>query len=96
MKFFYFFFLGKICQKNVFGNVLDRKLAFLDYKNMHLKKSQNWHFAFLQRGWSMVFAKIMKSVYFFFLGKTRQKKVIGYVLYRKLAFLDYKNNDLKN
>ena len=31
--------------KNVFGNVLDRKLAFLDYKNMDLKKSQNWHFS---------------------------------------------------
>ena len=43
----------------------------------------------------MVFAKIMKSLYFFFLGKIRQKKVIGNVLYRKLAFLDYKNNDLK-
>ena len=43
----------------------------------------------------MVLAKIMKSLYFFFLGKIRQKKVIGNVLYRKLAFLDYKKNDLK-
>ena len=32
----------------------------------------------------------MKAVYFFFLGKIRQKKVIGNDLYRKLAFLDYK------
>ena len=30
MKFLSLFFLGKIRQKNVFGNVLDRKLAFLD------------------------------------------------------------------
>ena len=45
MKFLYFIFLGKIRQKNVFGNVLDRKLAFLDYKNMDLKKSQNWQFS---------------------------------------------------
>ena len=37
----------------------------------------------------------MKSLYFFFIGKIRQKKVIGNVLYRKPAFLDYKNNDLK-
>ena len=44
MKSLYFFFLGKIRQKKVFGNVLDRKLAFLDYKNMDLKKLQNWHF----------------------------------------------------
>ena len=37
----------------------------------------------------------MKFVYFVFLGKIRQKNVIDNVLYRKLAFLDYKNNDLK-
>ena len=37
MKSLYFFFLGKIRQKKVFGNVLDRKLPFLDYKNMDLK-----------------------------------------------------------
>ena len=43
----------------------------------------------------MVLAEVMKSLYLFFLGKIRQKKVIGNVLYRKLAFLDYKNNDLK-
>ena len=41
----------------------------------------------------MVLAKIMKSLYFFVLGKIRQIKVIGNVLDRKLAFLDYKNND---
>ena len=40
MKFVYFFFLDKIRQIRVFGNVLDRKLAFLDYKNMDLKKSR--------------------------------------------------------
>ena len=43
----------------------------------------------------MVLAKIIKALYFFFLGKISQKKVIGKVLYRKLAFLDYKNNDLE-
>ena len=40
MKFFYLLFLGKISNKKVFGNVLDRRLAFLDYKNMDLKKSR--------------------------------------------------------
>ena len=35
MNFFYLLFLGKIRNKKVFGNVLDRKLAFIDYKNMH-------------------------------------------------------------
>ena len=45
MNFFYLLFLRKIRNKKVFVNVLDRKLAFLDYKNMDLKKSQNWHFS---------------------------------------------------
>ena len=35
MNFFYLLFLGKISNKKVFGNVLDKKLPFLDYKNMH-------------------------------------------------------------
>ena len=39
----------------------------------------------------MVLAKIMKSLYIFFLCKIHQKKVIGNVVDRKLAFLDYKN-----
>ena len=43
----------------------------------------------------MVLAKIMKPFYIFFLAKIRQKKDISNVLYTKLAFLDYKNNDLK-
>ena len=75
----------------MFGNVLDRKLAFLDYKIMGFKKVAN--FAILQRGKSMVFAKIKKFLYLFFLGKIRQKEVSGNVLHRKLAFLDYKNMD---
>ena len=43
----------------------------------------------------MVLAKIMKSLYFFFLGKIRQKKAFANNLDRKLAFLDYKKMDLK-
>ena len=39
MKFLIFFFLGKIRQKKVCGNVLDRKLAFLDYKSW-IKKNR--------------------------------------------------------
>ena len=35
LKVLIFYFLGKIRQKKVGGNVLDRKLAFLDHKNMH-------------------------------------------------------------
>ena len=51
MKFLIFFFLGKIRQKKVCGNVLDRKLAFLDYKSWIKKKSKNWHFSKVVSPW---------------------------------------------
>ena len=42
--FFDFFFLGKIGREKLFSNFLDRKIAFLDYKNINIKKSENLHF----------------------------------------------------
>ena len=58
MKFSYLFFLGKIRKKKVFGNVLDRKLAFLNYKYMDEKKVAK--LAFFQWGHAIVLAKSMK------------------------------------
>ena len=43
----------------------------------------------------MVLAKINKFLYLFMLGKTGQEKQFCNFLDRQLAFLDYKNNDLK-
>ena len=44
-KFLYLFMLSKTGQEKEFCNFLDRKLAFLDYKNMDEKKmSQNGSF----------------------------------------------------
>ena len=39
-----FFFLGNIGQENVFYDILERKNAFLGYKNKKSKKSKNCHF----------------------------------------------------
>ena len=39
-----FYFLGNIGKENVFSDILERKNAFLDYKNKKFKKSKNWHF----------------------------------------------------
>ena len=39
--FFELFFLGKIGQKNVFYDILERIKAFLGYENKKLKKSKN-------------------------------------------------------
>ena len=40
-----FFFLGNIGQENVFYDILERKNAFLGYKNKKFKKSNNCHFS---------------------------------------------------
>ena len=43
--FFQLFLLGNIGQKNVFYDILERKNAFLGYKNKNFKKSKNQHFS---------------------------------------------------
>ena len=40
--FFQFFFLGNRGQENVFYDILERKNAFLGYKNKKCKKLKNW------------------------------------------------------
>ena len=39
-----FFFLGNIGQENVFYDILERKNAFLGYKNKKYEKLKNWDF----------------------------------------------------
>ena len=43
--FSFFSFLGNIGQENVFYDILERKNAFLAYKNNKFKKSKNWDFS---------------------------------------------------
>ena len=43
-----FFFLGNLGQENVFYDILERKNAFVGYKNKKFKKSKKW--TFFQRG----------------------------------------------
>ena len=40
-----FFCLGNIGQQNVFDDTLERKNAFLGYRNKKFKKLKNWHFS---------------------------------------------------
>ena len=46
--FFQLFFLGNLGQENVFYNILERKNAFVRYKNKKFKKSKK--LIFLQGG----------------------------------------------
>ena len=62
--FFYICFLGNIGQENETYDILERKTAFLGYKNKKFKKSKNWHFS---KGVSpCVWSKIGHFTIFFF------------------------------
>ena len=45
MAIFSTFFSGNIGQENILNDILERKKAFLGYKNKKFKKSKNWYFS---------------------------------------------------
>ena len=81
MAIFPTFFLGNIGQGNVFYAILQRKNAFLGYKNNKFKKSKNWDFSegVNSRFWSKNgnFSKC------FFLGNIDQENVFYDILETK-------------
>ena len=88
-----FFFLGNIVQKNFFYDILERKNAFLGYKNKKFKKSKNSHFSKGVNPW--FWSKNGQFSNFFFLGNIVQKNFFYDILERKNAFLGYKNKKFK-
>ena len=87
--FFQLFFLGNIGQENVFYDILERKNAFLAYKNKKFKKSKNWHFSKGVNPW--FWSKNGHFSNFFFLANLGQQNVFYDILERENAFLGYKN-----
>ena len=86
-------FLDNRGQENVFYDILERKDAFLPYKNKKSKKSNNWHFS---QGVNLWFwSKNGHLSNFFFLGNIGQENVFDDILERKNAFLGYKNKTKK-
>ena len=77
--FFLLSFLGNISQENVFYDILQRKNAFLGYKNKKFKTSKNWHFS---KGLTHGFAQ--KWPFFFYDIQERNN-----------TFLSYKNKKFK-
>ena len=80
-------------QQNVFYDILERKNAFLGYKNNKFQKSKNWDFSkgVNSRFWS----KNGHFSNFFLLGNIGQGNVFYDILQRKNAFQGYKNNQFK-
>ena len=90
---FHLFIFGNTGQENVFDDILERKNAFLGYKNKKFKKSKNWHFSKGVNPW--FWSKNGHFSNFFFLGNIGCKNVFYDILERKIAFLGYKNKKLK-
>ena len=87
------FFLSNISQENVFYDDLERKNAFLGYKNKKFKRSKNGHFS---KGLTHGFGPKMPFFFnLFFKGNIVQRKVFYDILERKNAFLGYKNKKFK-
>ena len=92
--FFKLFFLGNLDQENVFYDILQRKNAFLRYKNKKSKKPNKWHFSKGVNPW--FWSKNGHFSNFFFLRNLGQENVFNNILERKSAFLGYKNKKFKS
>ena len=88
-----FYFLANIGKENVFYDILERKNAFLGYKNKKFKNSKNWHFSKGVNPW--FWSKNGHFCHFYFLGYTGKENVCYDILERKYAFLGYKNKKFK-
>ena len=91
--FFQLFFLWQYREGKFFYDILERKNAFLGYKNNKFKKSKNWHFSKGVNPW--FWSKNGHFSNFFFLGNIGQENVFYDILERKNTFLGYKNKKFK-
>ena len=91
--YFQLFFLGNIGQDNVFYDILERKNAFLGYKNENFKNSKNWHFSKGVNPWFLL--QKWRFFLIFFLGNICEENVFYHILERKKAFITYKNKKFK-
>ena len=90
--FFHLVLKGNIGQENVFYDILERKNAFLGYKNKKFKKSKNWNFS---KGVNLWFWSKKGHFSNFVLGSIGQENVFYDILERKNDFLGYKNKKFK-
>ena len=73
----------------MFCDILERKNAFLAYKNKKSKKSKNWHLSKGVNPW--FWSENGHFSNFYFLGNISQENVFYDILERKNAFEGYKN-----
>ena len=93
MAIFQTFFFGNINQENVFYDILERKNAYLGYKNKKFKKAKYWHFSKGVNPW--FWSKNENFSNFRFLGNISQENVFYDILKLKNDFRGYKNKKFK-
>ena len=91
--FFNLFFFRQYRPENIVNDILERKNAFLGYKNKNYKKSKNWHFSKGVNPW--FWSKNGHFLTFFFLGNISQENIVNDIVERKNAFEGYKNKKFK-
>ena len=93
LPFLQLFFLCNVSKKNVFYDILQRKKAFLGYKNKKFEQSKNWHFS---KGVNPSFwSKNGPFFNFYCLCNIGQENVFYDILERKNPFLGCKNKKFK-
>ena len=90
--FFHLFFKGNIGKENVFYDILERKNAFLGYKNKKFNKWKNCHFS---KGFSMVLVKNWPFFHLFLGGQRRPGKCVLRYSRTINVFLSYENQKFK-
>ena len=86
------FFLGNIGKENVFYDTVERKNAFLCYKNNEFKSRK---IDIFPKGLTHYFGQKMPIFPTSFLGNIGQENVFYNIQERKNAFLGYKNKTFK-
>ena len=89
LPFFQLFFLDNLVQENVFYDILERKNAFLGYKNKKFKMSKNWSFSKGVNAW--FWSKTGHFLELFFRFNIGLDNDFYDIIERKNAFLGYKN-----
>ena len=90
--FFQLFFLGNIGQENIVNDILERKNAFLGYKEEVQKVEK---LTFFRRGYRMVLFQKWPFFELFLSANIGQENIVNDILERKKAFLGYKNKKFK-
>ena len=87
-QFFQIFILGNIGQKNAFYHIVEGRIAFVEFEKVE-------KLGFFPRGQAMVLVKTWQFFQVFILRKIGQKNVFYHIVEGRIAYVEYRNKNLK-